>query len=103
MEVAFTSLPVCRFYSLRVHFCTFDASLFFTPLACVDRIWARLPATSRNFCLTWGTNGFSSWIPTIVSQLARRLAILVSVSLRDWDQDYPPNPSRPIPCSSCHL
>src|SRR5438552_18794870 len=82
MDIAFTSLPACRFYSLRVHFCTLHASLFFTPLDCFDRIWARLVATSTNFCLTGGRNGFSCWIPTIVSQLSSKLAILPSVSRR---------------------
>jgi len=59
MDVAFTCLPVCRFYSLRDHFCTLDSSLFLTVPACISRFWARLVAISRNFCLTEGRNGFN--------------------------------------------
>src|SRR3989442_575534 len=75
MEVAFTSLPVCRFYSLRVHFCTFDASLFFTLPAWVDRICARLPASSRNFCLTVTMicAGSKEWMQTDVLDALRDL------------------------------
>lgn len=49
----------CRFYSLRDHFCTLDASLFLTPPASFDRSSEKFVSDSRNLCLNGATNGFN--------------------------------------------